>query len=84
MKWGLLLGVLGILCFQGVDAQCASTYPPVQKRCRTYAKPCTQPTTCSYESWRYWYCYCQAERSWYETMDYPNYRSWKRLAAISR
>ena len=50
----------------------------------TLHKPVVVQETCTPGNYCYWQRYCQAERGWYDTMEYPSYRRWPLLSRLSR
>ncbi len=73
-----------IFFIQDVNSQCCQQGTCPRCGCYHYPFAIPQPTTCSRAYCCYWQRYCQAERSWYETMDYPGYRNWPMWNRLSR
>lgn len=72
--------IAAILFMQGVYSQCI---PNFTKPCCRQRVVC-QPVYKSWQEYCYWQRYCQAERGWYETMQYPSFRTWNYWSQLTR
>lgn len=74
----IIIVLCALFVMQTAYCQPSKIRGPAFYRAQVVQEPCTWAYYC------YWQRYCQAERGWYETMEYPSYRRWPLLARITR